>query len=90
MTKNDNKIIIRYFDSADYSLYHVYKTYSTAKAISFESILQEMRACNGYDMRILSHNSSFYTCAYRWQDSTGREWLVYHTAYNKRSILINA
>lgn len=90
MTKNDSRIITRYFNSDDYSLYHVYKTYSTSKAISFERILNEMRQCGGYDMRILSHNSNFYTCAYRWQDTKGCEWLIYHTAYSKRSILISA
>lgn len=89
MTKKHQGIITRYYKSTDYSLYNCYKTFSSAKAHSYENILDEMFKLNGYDLRILSYNSNFYTCAYRRKDESGKEYLIYHTAYNRISILID-
>lgn len=61
-------------------LYHVYKyRYSDKKYDSFEEIKSEMKSVNGKELRILSHNSWSYTCAYRYFDDDNNEHIVYHS-----------
>lgn len=54
-----------YLNSSDFELWHVYGRCSDRKYRSFEGIKDRMRAEGGEDIRILSHNSNYYTCAYR-------------------------
>ena len=81
MKKNALANYPRWATSTDTELYHVYGSYSHAKASSYESIRDEMHKCGGHDLRIISHNCMMYTCGYlRNNPKTGFTEFVYHTA----------
>ena len=81
MTKRQREITERYFKSNASGLWQVYGRFSHRKATAEESIRQEMYDINGYDFRIVSHNSNFFSCAYQYTDQkTDKGMLVYHTA----------
>ena len=75
-----NSIWRRYAQSQDYSLSHVYGRYSHAKERAWEYCVRLMQKYNGNSLRILSHNTFMFTCAFEFEDSeTGEVHLMHIT-----------
>lgn len=85
MTAKEKRILEAYLCSDDHQLSDVYGRCSQAKQDSFIMIEREMYENCGSDLRILSHNSNFYTCAYIIKGK-GFTKLVYHTHTRKQVI----
>ena len=75
-SKKAQNFINNYLRSDNYELWHVYGSYSREKERSYEHIRSEMYEEGGKGLRITSHNSQVYTCAY----ILGND-LIYHTPY---------
>lgn len=82
MTNKQHAMKTAYDRSNDRYLWHVYGRCSRAKEQAYEEIEKECYKLDGYDIRITSHNSSFFSMAYRYM-LNDVEMLVYHTAYNR-------
>lgn len=94
MFKYEKRMVSNYENTPEDidSLEKVYVTFSRAKWYSFHEIKKEMNLLGGYDMRITSHNSMIYTCAYKYDainPETGEVMetrLVYHTPSKRYEI----
>ena len=75
-TKQAQGFIANYCNSSATELTDVYGRYSLRKERAFEHIRYEMYDSRGFDLRITSHNSQMFTCAYQRENS-----LIYHTPY---------
>ena len=54
----------RFLDSTDRTLHDVYATYSFAKEKAYAYCCQLMNKYNGYDLRIISHNTNKFTVGF--------------------------
>ena len=63
-------------------LWHVYDNYSQEKARSFIDCKNWCENDNGYDFRIISHNTFAYSVAWNYIDEEGAEVLRIETANN--------
>ena len=54
----------RFLDSTDRTLHDVYATYSIAKEKAYAYCVQLMNKYNGYDLRIISHNTNKFTVGF--------------------------
>ena len=84
LTKTQQQqFISKYKRATTGELYKVYKSCSTAKWRAYYRVIEQMRALRGYDLRITSHNSSIFCCAFLFSDpDTGEVKICYVTPYN--------
>ena len=73
-----DQIINAYNLSSKSHLFEVYERPSQKKISSYTLLLIEMKENNGKNMKILSHNSRVYTCAYEFEKD-GKRFLKYHS-----------
>ena len=84
MTKNSKKaqaIINAYNRSTDTELYHVYGTFSRAKAEAFDDCKVLEREYDGYDGRITGASNYFFSYTFRYMKDD-KEWMMYVTHAN--------
>lgn len=69
------KSVLRHYDrysrSFDRELSDVYGTYSVFKERAYSDCLRKMAQHNGYDGRIVSHNSNIFTFGFRFVNADG-------------------
>lgn len=65
-------------------LYHVYGNYSANKECALNYCKEFCKAVGGEYLRILSHNSSFFSIGFIVKVSKGKTLFVYHTYANTR------
>lgn len=71
----------RWQRSSDYELYHVYGRYSQAKANAWEYCVRLMEEYHGHGLRIIGHNSCFFSCGFEGVDpDTGEVMFMFITA----------
>ena len=88
MTKKEQAIYDRYQQATATELRDVYTRWSQSKQASYDNIKAEMLRVEGHDLKILSANTFQYSCAYMFEISR-LQYLVYHTANNKKVIRVN-
>lgn len=81
-------IIERYNHATDTSVLTAYGRPSARKVAIEQKILDEMKNVDGYGYCVTGHNSSHFTCAYKYKDANGDERIVYHTYANKYEVII--
>lgn len=69
-TKKAQKWIDEYKNSSCYSVRNFYKNCSSRKIAIEQEIIKKMDENNCYGYRVLSGNSSFFTCGYRSKDDS--------------------
>lgn len=89
LTKKEQEILNRYYNSRNYSLGDIYKSYSFEKGRAEAIIKNEMQKKDGWGYKILGANSNTFSCAYCYSNEFGEIVLVYHTAYNKKEFIID-
>jgi hypothetical protein len=67
MTKKNMAYVEAYKRATARHLYECYRNPSTKKRAAWHNCYDRMRSLDGYDIRILSHNVQFFTCAYRYK-----------------------
>lgn len=85
MSKRDMSIIDSYFNSNARDLREVYGTYSNAKYMAMLNCRKLMETRNGHDLRIIGHNSSFFSVGFMTEDDSA---IVYITASGSRDIAL--
>ena len=84
----DSKIasshITEWANSSASELYQVYDNYSSKKEDAMKFCKDFCKAVGGEDMRILSHNSNFFSIGFIVKISDGQYIFVYHTYANTR------
>ena len=76
MNKRQESIVNRYFNSYDTELWEVYGSFSQRKWQAFEDCKRIMKERDGYGLRIIGHNTSFFSVGFRTKDD---KTLVYIT-----------
>lgn len=92
MTKKELNMVRNYEWASTHGFSSVRLAYtkpSMAKVYAEDAILREMADYNGYSYYITGHNSSHFTCGYKYRDSEDREHLVYHTYANRFDIALS-
>ena len=69
MTKKQLEYYRRYMQSNATRLWDIYGKYSYAKSMAFDRCVDIMYQYNGYDGRILSHNTNFFTYAFKFYEA---------------------
>lgn len=87
-TKKAERFINKYNRSDCYRIEDAYKRPSHTKIAIYESLIRGMNDLNGFYMRITCTNSSFFCCAFRYDDNC-KHYLVYITPMHNYRILIN-
>lgn len=82
-----DQIISAYKLSTKTNLFEVYERPSQKKISSYTLLLIEMRKNNGKNMKILSHNTNMYTCAYEFEKD-GKRFLKYHSKTKELEIAL--
>ena len=67
-TKQAKRFIEEYQESTNTTLYGWYTTFSAKKQKAFEKCKTVARECNGYGLKIISANTSFFTFAFMCDD----------------------
>lgn len=84
MNKKQESIYAAWQRSTARELKDVYKTHSAAKEQAMRACREEMDRLHGQDLRILSHNSQFFSVGFEYLDRpTGTMMFRYITAYKK-------
>lgn len=87
MTKNEMAMYRAFATAPQKSIYEVYGRLSTAKIRAWESIREECYVNGGSALRVVSHNTFMFTCAYVYPDpETGALRLMYHTPSSRYDI----
>ena len=87
MTKTEKNIFERYLMADKHDLIECYQTYSNRKALAQNDIMKEMfNMPNGRGFKIISYNTSMFTCGYMYSDE--HEHLVYHTPTKRLDIVV--
>lgn len=68
------------------SILDCYKNPSSAKWYAELAIIENMVKRGGFDYRVISYNSNFFSCAFRFRDKRGDLWLAVFTPYNNYNI----
>lgn len=69
MTKQQLGYYKRYMESNATRLWDVYGSFSVAKSMAFDRCIETMYEYRGYDGRIISYNTSFFTYAFKFYES---------------------
>lgn len=69
MTKKQFEYYKRYMESNATHLYDVYRDYSCEKSRAFKNCIAIEREYHGFDGRIISHNTCFFTYAFKFWES---------------------
>lgn len=69
MTKKQLEYYRRYMQSNATRLYDVYGSYSCAKSMAFDRCIETMYEYRGFDGRIISYNTNFFTYAFKFYES---------------------
>lgn len=86
MNKRQQSIVNRYWKSTDTQLWHVYGRWSTAKERAFKECERIMRERDGYGLRIIGANTSFFSVGFRTKDD---KTLVYITHCGTEDIALD-
>lgn len=86
LTQKQQQMITNYKYARYSSIDECYNNASCFKYRAEQQIKNEMFNKSGYDYRVCGFNCNFFTCAYRYKDENGVEYLVYHTAWNRYEI----
>lgn len=89
LTKKQEEILRRYYNSNNYSLNDIYKSYSFEKGRAEALIKNEMLEKNGHGYKVLGRNTFSFSCAYTYYNELGETVLVYHTASNRKEFIID-
>ena len=77
--------------SEDYTIEHVYKSYSWAKLQAWRYCEAKMCELNGYGLKVITHNRMVFTAGFEYQDGdTGEARFYYITPSFECTILITA
>lgn len=74
----------RYCNSVDEQLYLVYEDYSLKKERAYKRCEQIMQDMAGYDMRIVSYNSYYFSVGFCYDDILGNDcfcWITHKNEY---------
>lgn len=83
MTKFNSNLYESYTRATARSLSEVYANCSNRKRNAEVWNLEQMIILNGFDFKIVSHNSNFFSCAFQYPDpKTGVLRLFYNTGRN--------
>ena len=89
MNKKQESIYATYLKSSARELSDVYKNWSGAKEVAMRSCRDLCASLHGYNLRILSHNSQFFSVGFMYLDRpAGALMFMYITAYKKESWVI--
>lgn len=83
-----NEAFSRYISSNKRTLSDCYKTFSSAKVSALEYCYKIMDTYNGYDLRIIGHNSETFSVGFI-GTIAGQKAFFYITKDHDRFILIN-
>ena len=90
MKKKDLSTLETYNRYYGRTLDECYTTCSSAKAVSFRHIREEMESLDGWGLTVLSYNTFMYTCAYKYyNEELDREILVLHTPSKRTEISLD-
>ena len=81
MTKQQQTLLANYYRADKTSVCEAYKQPSVYKTRAEHFILEEMKANNGHDYYVTTHNGYYFSCAYLYEKDN-QQRLRYHTAYN--------
>ena len=84
----DCKIAYEHYDTWENSfateLYHVYDNFSGNKARAMDYCKEFCKEVGGQGLRILSHNSNFFSVGFIIEVEDNKQLFVYHTYANTR------
>ena len=84
MNKKNMRFLSAYNNSANRYLKDCYRKPSDEKNIAEQSILKEMVACDGWNYRVVGHNTFGFTAGYLFSNkNTGEIMLCVHTPSRK-------
>lgn len=89
MTKKEKSMVKSYEYACNRGLSSVLTAYgkpSSAKIEAEEKIKKEMEERDGWGYYICGRNSNFFSCAYKYRDGEGNEWLAFYTYANRFEI----
>ncbi len=78
-TQRASRIIRSYNNSKATQLWHVYGSYSDAKARAYERCIWTMRELSGRNLRILGASPNFFSVGFLFTNEDGIECLAYIT-----------
>ena len=92
-TKSERNLVLsayeRWLKSTDTELWHVYGSFSEAKAKAMEYCRNLMDSLDGRDLRIISHNTNEFTVGFEFPDGeTGELNFMYITKSYDRYITL--
>lgn len=88
MTKLMRDAYRRYRDSELYSIYDAYQRPSKAKRDAWKHCLDLMMCYNGEGLRVIGHNTSFFSAGFVFTDKDGRDRFAFITKGGMRSEFI--
>lgn len=88
MNKRQLAIFNNYKNSYKRELFDCYKSYSHNKMRAYGNCINQMMKRDGYDFRIISHNSHIFTVGFKFKDETGSEKLMYISPTKMESFYI--
>lgn len=79
MTKKQKHMLWNVTHSSKESLYDVYKTFSQDKYLAYERCKGEMYCKEGFNFRITSANTYYFSCGFLYYDENKRLRCRYYT-----------
>lgn len=86
-TERGQRIISSYNNATAYQLWHVYGSYSGAKARAYDRCVNLMKSVNGHDLKILGACSNFFSVGFIFVED-GKKYLAYITHANDYAICL--
>lgn len=88
-TQKAQQIKRAYEVSTKDTLKKAYTKPSSKKQEAFDAIVEEMKAVDGYGMRITGAGSDYFSCAYKATDDDGNKYIIYHTHVYRWAVPLN-
>ena len=82
MTKKQQQMLWNVTHSNNESLYDVYKSFSNDKRLAYDYCTYQMSRKNGFNFRITSATSFFFSCGFLYYDENNHLRCRYYTGRN--------